>query len=130
MLLKYRDEHKRIVHKLNIPEFAGLDFSLIIHVVVSLRWSPQLGKMCFVVGFGLVWTPDKPNQITLELQNGLKVIYRTPSLASIRILFSQPSGIKSSYCCTHMSFSVQMYQCKTNFLLLTGCTQSTVKEQD
>ncbi len=48
-----------------------------------------------------VWTPDKPNQITLELQNGLKVIYRTPSLASIRILFSQPSGIKSSYCCTH-----------------------------
>ncbi len=48
-----------------------------------------------------VWTPDKPNQITLELQNGLKVIYRTPSLASIRILFSQPSGIKFSYCCTH-----------------------------
>jgi hypothetical protein len=48
-----------------------------------------------------LWTPDKPNQITLELQNGLKVIYRTPSLASIRILCSQPSGIKSSYWCTH-----------------------------
>jgi hypothetical protein len=48
-----------------------------------------------------VWTLDKPNQITLELQNGLKVNYRTPSLASIRIVFSQPSGIKSSYCCTH-----------------------------
>ncbi|CAK9861225.1 unnamed protein product [Sphagnum jensenii] len=29
---------------------------------------------------------------------------RTPSLASIRILFSQPSGIKSSYGCTHYEF--------------------------
>jgi hypothetical protein len=77
-----------------------------------------------------VWIPDKPNQFTLELQNGLKVIYRTPS--------KLPSGSsfhshleESLHIVVHiMSFSVQMYQCKTNFLLLTGCTQSTVKEQD
>ncbi len=58
-MVKYRNEHKRMVQKLNIGEFAGLDFRLTIHVVVSLWWSPQLGKMYFVMGFGLLINPIK-----------------------------------------------------------------------
>jgi hypothetical protein len=97
VLVKYRNEHKRMVQKLNIGEFASLDFRLTIHVVVSLWWSPQLGKMYFVMGFGLLITQSTYSWTSKWTQGNLQNTFK----ASIRILFSQPSGRKSSYCCTH-----------------------------